>query len=53
MKTYHIEYVLHIYVEADDEDTARDIGSQLLEKADEMDELHGECEFIAIEEQGQ
>lgn len=53
MKTYHIEYVLHVYVEAENEDEARDVGSQFLEKADEMDELHGECEFLAIEEQGQ
>lgn len=49
MTTYHIEYVVHVYVDANDEDEARELGTQYLEKADEMDSLVNACEFIAIE----
>lgn len=49
MTYYHIEYVVHVYVDAKDEDEARELGSRLLEEADEMDGLAGECEFLAIE----
>lgn len=52
MKNYHIEYVLHIYVEAEDEDTARELGSEQLSEMDFANELHNECEFLAIEEEG-
>lgn len=52
MKNYHIEYVLHIYVEAEDEDTARELGSERLSEMDFANELHNECEFLAIEEEG-
>ena len=52
MKSYHIEYVLHIYVEAEDEDTARELGSEQLSEMDFANELHNECEFLAIEEEG-
>ena len=51
MSIYHIEYIIHVYVEADDEDTARTRGSEFLEKSDRYNELHGECEFLAIEKE--
>lgn len=51
MKNYHIEYVLHIYVEAEDMDTARELGSEQLSEMDFANELHNECEFLAIEEE--
>lgn len=51
MKNYHIEYVLHIYVEAEDMDTARELGSERLSEMDFANELHNECEFLAIEEE--
>jgi hypothetical protein len=51
MPTYHIEYIIHVYVNADDEDTALARGSEFLEKSDRYNELHGECEFLDIEKQ--
>jgi len=51
MKHYHIKYVVHVYVDAEDEDEARELGSLALENADDMDYLAGDCQFIAIEEQ--
>jgi hypothetical protein len=51
MSIYHIEYIIHVYVEADDEDTARTRGSEFLEKSDRYNELHGECEFLDIEKE--
>ena len=51
MNTYHIEYIIHVYVEAEDEDTALTRGSEFLEKSDRYNELHGECEFLAIEKE--
>ena len=49
MNTYHIEYIIHVYVEAEDEDTALTRGSEFLHEADKNNELHGECEFLDIE----
>lgn len=51
MNTYHIEYIVHVYVEAEDEDTALTRGSEFLHEADKNNELHGECEFLAIEKE--
>jgi len=51
MPSYHIEYIIHVYVNADDEDTALTRGSEFLEKSDRYNELHGECEFLAIEKE--
>lgn len=51
MSIYHIEYIVHVYVEADDEDTARTLGSAFLEQADADNELCGECEFLDIEKE--
>jgi hypothetical protein len=51
MPSYHIEYIIHVYVNADDEDTALARGSEFLEKSDRYNELHGECEFLAIEKE--
>ena len=51
MNNYHIEYVLHIYVEAEDMDTARELGSEQLSEMDFANELHNECECLAIEEE--
>jgi hypothetical protein len=51
MPSYHIEYIIHVYVNANDEDTAKTLGSEFLEKADRYNELHGECEFLAIEKE--
>lgn len=52
MKTFHIEYVVHIYVEAEDRETAMELGSEQLSEMDVANELHTECAFIAIEEDG-
>jgi len=49
MTRYHVEYIVHVYVEADDEDTARTVASQMLVTLDEADELARECEWLAIE----
>jgi anti-sigma regulatory factor (Ser/Thr protein kinase) len=51
VKTFHIEYVVHIYVEAEDSDTARELGSEQLSEMDFANQLHNECEFIAIEDE--
>lgn len=51
MPKYHIEYVLHVYVGADDEDEARQLGSQILANLDKKDELANHCEFLVIEEE--
>ena len=51
MKSYHIEYAVHIYVEAEDEDTAKELGSERLSEMDFANELHNECEFIVIDEE--
>lgn len=51
MSIYHIEYIIHVYVEADDKDTALTRGSEFLEKSDRYNELHGECEFLDIEKE--
>ncbi len=48
-KRYHIEYVVHIYVDAEDETEARELGSLALADADDMDYLASDCEFVAIE----
>jgi hypothetical protein len=48
-KRYHIEYVVHIYVDAEDETEARELGSLALGDADDMDYLASDCEFVAIE----
>lgn len=54
LNRYHIEYVVHVYVNAENEDEARELGSLALENADDMDYLAGDCEFVAIEiEEGQ
>jgi hypothetical protein len=53
VKHYHIEYVVHVYVDAENEDEARELGSLALENADDMDYLASDCQFIAIEEQEQ
>lgn len=51
LNRYHIEYVVHVYVGAEDENEARKLGSQILTNLDKTDELANHCEFIAIEEQ--
>lgn len=51
MSVYHIEYIVHVYVDADDEDEARTLGSEFLQEADKNHELHGECEFLDIEKE--
>ena len=53
MKNYHIEYAVHIYVEAEDEDTAKELGSERLSEMDFANELHNECEFIVIDDEGE
>ena len=53
MKSYHIEYILHIYVEAEDMDTARELGSEQLSEMDFANELHNECEFLVIDDEGE
>ena len=53
MKNYHIEYAVHIYVEAEDEDTALELGSERLSEMDVANELHNECDFIVIDEEGE
>lgn len=53
MNTYHIEYIVHVYVEAGDEDTALTRGSEFLHEADKNNELQGECEFLFIEKEGE
>jgi hypothetical protein len=49
IKRYHIEYVVHIYVDAENETEARELGSLALADADDMDYLASDCEFVAIE----
>jgi len=49
MTKYHIEYVVHVYVEADSEDRARKSASQKLVRLDEADELARECEFLTMD----
>jgi hypothetical protein len=46
MTTYHIEYIIHLEVEAESEDEALKLGSQELH---DLDELANYCEFLDIE----
>ena len=46
MTTYHIEYIIHLEIEAEGEDEALKLGSQELHN---NDELANYCEFLDIE----
>jgi hypothetical protein len=48
MTTYHIEYIIHLEVEAESEDEALKLGSQELHALD-GDGLANCCEFLDIE----
>lgn len=47
MSTYHIEYIIHLDIEADNEDRALELGSEYLYNSDC---LFDHCEFLAINE---
>ncbi len=48
MTTYHIEYIIHLEIEAESEDEALKLGSQELHALD-GDGLANCCEFLDIE----
>lgn len=48
MTTYHIEYIIHLQIEAESEDEALRLGSQELHALD-GDGLANCCEFLDIE----
>ena len=47
MSTYHIEYIIHLDIEADNQDRALELGSEYLY---DSDCLFDHCEFLAINE---
>ena len=49
MTTYHIEYIIHLEIEAEGEDEALKLGSQELHTLDDEDGLANCCEFLDIE----
>lgn len=50
MTTYHIEYIIHLQIEAESEDEALKLGSQELHALDrDGDGLADCCEFLDIE----
>ena len=49
MTTYHIEYIVHLEIEAEGEDEALRLGSQELHTLDDEDGLANCCEFLDIE----
>lgn len=48
-KTHHIEYIVHVYVEAEDEDKALERGSYHLHMLQSSGTLNDHCEFLHIE----
>ena len=50
MAEFHIEYIVHLTVEADSQVEAMMIGGRKLTNLDAGDELADSCEFLDIED---